>query len=120
MKNVKNLKKVLKCVGELDALAQSTTPEERRQLLRRIKDCVIDAISEISKNCLNGNIEYKKCDLDKLEKYKEILRKISKKTSAKTRKRYIIQKGGFLPLLLPPALSLLASVVGSAIAKKIK
>ena len=113
------MKKVLKCVKELDSINKSKGGR-RTKLIKESEDCVINAISEIAKNCLAGNIPLKECDFKKLKRYKQVLRKISKKTTPKTRKNLIIQRGGFLPLLLPPALGLLASVVGTAITNKMK
>jgi hypothetical protein len=89
-------------------------------LILDAEKCVIDAISEIAKNCLAGNINLKRCDFQKLSKYQNILRQISKKSTVKRRKQILQQKGGFLSLLIPPALSLIASVVGDLIGSKLK
>lgn len=112
--------KVLSCVKELDSLSKAKSKEQRNSLLREAENCVIDAISEIAKNCLAGNIPLRKCDFIKLKKYKNILREISKKSSNISRRKIIKQNGGILQLLIPPALSLIASVVGDIVSKKLR
>ena len=112
----KKYNNIIECAAELEKIANSSG-EKRIKLILEAKNCVINAISEIAKNCLIGNIELKKCNFKKLEKYKEILRKISKKISLKVRRNLIIQDGGFLPLLIKPTLSLIAGIVGQQISK---
>lgn len=84
-----------------------------KEKIHQVKDCVIDAISEIALNCLNGNIPLTECQYNKLFEYQNILRKLSKKTLVKTRRNLLNQSGGFLQLLIAPALTLLASLIGS-------
>ena len=65
-------------------------------------------ICECVKNVLNGNLHIKPCHLKKLSRHKQTLRQLAlKKTSLKVRKR-LLQKRGFLGLLLPA----LAPLVG--------
>ena len=80
---------------------------------------MINSISEIAENLLIGNIPIQSQEFKKLSKYKAILRRLRKKTTVKTRRNLLQQKGGFLPLLIPPALSLLATVLGSVVSKRI-
>jgi len=118
--NYLKFKKVLICLPSLEKLANAKTDKERKKLISDSKDCVIDAISEIALNCLNENIPLKSCDFDKLVKYKNILRKLSSPSTIKTRKRIINQNGGFLSILIRPAISLIAGLLGSYIGKKIR
>jgi hypothetical protein len=94
--------------------------KERQKLLETFESCVIDAISEIALNCLKGNIPLKSCDFKKLKKYQNVLRIVSKPNKVSTRRNILIQRGGFLNLLIAPALSLIATLVGDYISKKIK
>jgi hypothetical protein len=112
--------KVLDCAKSLHKISKYKNPKKRNRLILDAEKCVIDAISEIAKNCLAGNINLKTCDFKKLSKYKKTLRQISKKSSVEKRKRILQQKGGFLSLLIPPALSLIASVVGDFISSKLR
>jgi len=96
---------------ELDQLVKETNPLKRANLLEQVKDCVIDAISEIAKNCLSGNIPLSEEDFKNLEKYQKILRIISKPCSAEKRRNLIIQKGGFIDSLVPAALLLITVLI---------
>ena len=108
------------CLPELQRLAVEKNTKERKLYLKEAKDCVIDAISEIALNCLKGNIPLKNCDFKKLKKYQSIVRELSKISPNNRRRNILIQKGGALfPLLIPPALSLIASIVGKFLSNKI-
>jgi hypothetical protein len=109
---------ILNCLRELEELS-SANIKERKRLLSTFNDCVIDAISELALNCLKGNIPLKSCDFKKLKKYQNILRIISQPNKVTTRRNILIQKGGFLNILVGPALSLLAALVGEYIGKRI-
>src|SRR5260370_20972766 len=111
--------KVLNCASELEKLANIKDIKKRKLLIKNAEECVIDAISEIALNCLNGKIPLRDCNFKSLSKYQFILRKISKIDSVNKRKKLISQTGGFLSLLIPPALSLISSVVGGYISKRL-
>lgn len=81
---------------------------------------MINAISEIAQNCLQGNIPLKKCEFKRLAAYKQVLRRLQKRTKVKTRRAILNQSGGFLQLLIPPALSFIASILGAYVEKKIR
>ena len=104
----------------MDKITKTKNSKLRNKYLKEANNCVIDAISEIAKNCLIGNVPLKTCDFKKLRKYQKLLRKLSKKSPVVKRRNLIIQRGGFISFLIPPALSLIASVVGELIEKKIK
>ena len=110
---------VLKCSKKLNTISKIKNIKKRTKIIREAEDCVIDAISEIAKNCLNGNIPLKTCDFEKLSKYHLILKRLSRKSKAGQRKNLIIQTGGFINLLIPAALALISSVVGDIIKKKV-
>ena len=112
--------KVLNCAPVLDKITKTKNSKLRNKYLKDANDCVIDAISEIAKNCLTGNVPLKTCDFKQLSKYQKLLRKLSKKSPVVKRRNLIIQSGGFIPFLIPPALSLIASVVGELIGKRIR
>ena len=119
--NYLKFNRVLRCSKELERLSQAKNTELRRRLILDAKTCVIDAISEIAVNCLKGNIPLNSCDFDNLSKYKKILRLLSKKITVQRRRKIIIQKGGqLLSLLIPPALSLISSIISKYISHKIK
>jgi hypothetical protein len=84
--------------------------KQRDKLIKKLKTSEINSISEISKNCLLGNIPLKDCEFNKLKKFSKFLRLLAKKNiSQKKKRRILIQKGGFLNILIPPVLSLLSN-----------
>lgn len=111
---------IFKCENELRNINNAISVRKRNKIIRKSNKCVINAISEIALNCLLGNIPLTKCKYQEIIKYKNILRKLKKKNiSTKKKREIVIQRGGFLNLLIPPVLSLLAGVAANIINKKI-
>lgn len=76
---------------------------------------LIDTLCECILNLLNGNLNLDLKDKNNLSKYKLPLRKLLKRISLKEKKKILVQKGGFLEILLPSIVSGLATIIGSAI-----
>jgi len=84
----------------------------RKQLLQKIQIHCIKAICECCLNTLKGNVPLSKHQKKSLSKYKETLRKLADRKIALVKKRkLIVQKGGFLNVLIPAALSVLTGLV---------
>lgn len=98
---------IKQCSNDLKLLSKCKTKRNRRKLINKFKRCVIDAISEICLNFLRGNLNVKKKDFRKLIKYRNVIEFLKKKKPIYQRKKIIIQRGGFLNILLPTALLLL-------------
>ena len=90
----------------------------RNSILNGAPKDLIDTICECILNLLNGNLDLKEIDKQKLDKHKFSLRKLLKRTSLKEKKKILIQKGGFLQILLPSIISGLASIISSVISKE--
>jgi len=95
-------------------------PEKSRKSF--VKNCspdFINCICECSKNLLKGNVPVTPVQLKKLRRHKKALHTLStKKASLKTR-RQLLQRGGFLPLIIAPILGLVSSLVAGAINRKL-
>ena len=102
----------------MDQLIKTKNPDRRRDLVKNVEDCVINAISELADNCLQGNIPLNKCQFKRLAKFKNILRRLRKQTSVRTRRNILNQHGGFLQFLIAPALTFIASILASYVEKK--
>lgn len=94
----------------LQALRHSNK-EQRLALLRAADEKLVKYICECALNVLKGVVSLNVTEKNKLKKYKVILRNLTKvtkrKSSWKSKKRMIVQKGGnFLGFLLPPILDL--------------
>ena len=100
------IESVLRCLPTLKRLSKAKSVKERRKLLRKCKKCILDSISEISKNVLVSNVPLSKYRYKKLYPHRKYIRELASKGLYK-RKRYILnQKGG----LLIPAITLLAKI----------
>lgn len=95
------------------SLLGSTRQKKKRELLidfASSKD--IRAVLEIVYNLLYGNLPLSSAQRRTLRKYQSTLRQIVSKTASLKRKREILkQDGGFLPTLIPIALSVLSSLI---------
>lgn len=98
-------KLIKKCEKDLLLLSKANK-NKKRKIIRDSKTCLIKAISEISKNCIHGNVNMSECLRRKLKKYRELITILSgKKYSLEKKRNIIIQKGtGFLSLLIPVAI----------------
>lgn len=93
----------------------NTCPKDlKKHLLRKLPTRSVKAICECALNVLKGNVPLSKNQKKSLGKYKTTLRKIgAKKGSLFTKKRLIIQHGGFLNILLPAALTAITSLINA-------
>lgn len=90
----------------------------RNSIIKSSTQDLIDSICECILNLLNGNLSLSEDDEFRLGKYKNPLRKLLKKLSLKEKKKILIQKGGFLQILLPSVITGLASIISSLITKE--
>lgn len=109
MKRIVDNKKLLKIISKC-------SNKHRKVFLKEGDDEFIKSIIEIVLNVLRGNV--KLCPkLEKaLKKYKNTMRKlICLKTPLKQKRQLLVQKGGFLSILLP---SLISGVLSHIFSKK--
>ena len=111
----------LKRNWEMLKLLLSVKPGQRKAILLNSTDDLLLAICEIVDNVLRGTVKLNANQRKKLHQYKKVMRDMASKTISKKRKKELVaQKGGFLPIILAPALGLLASLVGELIGSAIK
>ena len=112
--------KVVNCLPELKKLANAKSDKQRVVILSQVNDCVINAISEIAKNCLHSKIPLRNCDFKSLKSYQHILRLLQDSSlSTNKRKQIIIQNGGFLSFLIRPAIALISTVLAEYVGKRL-
>ena len=76
----------------------------------------IYTLCECILNLLHGNINISEDQFNQLKPYKHTFRKIlNNKEKLKSKKKLIVQKGGFLEILLPAVISGLSAIISSAI-----
>lgn len=89
----------------------------RKNILKEVDPEIIKTLCEVCINTLNGNVKIPIKILNYLKKYKRAMRHLSfSKTNIPAKRNILIQRGGFLPVLLG---ALLSSVVGQLIEKKL-
>ena len=100
-------------------ISKYCTKENQKDIIRKAKGPLINKICECILNIINGKIKISSQDFEKLKPYKNLFRKLLvKRTGLGEKKRLIIQKGGFLQILIPAIISGLASIISSAISSK--
>lgn len=90
------------------------TSEQRSAILKKADPKLIRCICECALNILHGNVPLKQPYKQRLKRYATILRRLANKNDSwKSKKRLIVQRGGFLPLLLAPILgTVLSRLIG--------
>jgi len=97
-------------------LLQKVKAVGRKKLIRKATRDNIDALSEVALNTLLGNVPLTSHHKQKLKRHRIGIRCLAKKgTSLKQRKEFLVQKEGFLPLLIPPVLSIAGGLAANAL-----
>jgi hypothetical protein len=115
--NIEQLRNILTQKHLLKELAK-TKSRYRKDILKKADPNLILAICESIYNLLEGRVKLNSSQKELLNKDKFILRKLIQKTKISDKRKLLLQKGGFLPILLPAVLTTLASVVSSFISNK--
>lgn len=85
-------------------------PLERQKLIKKATRQQLRCLQEATLNVANGNIQVRPKDRLRLIPYvKPIKQVLAKSGSFKSKKRILVQKGGFLPIVLRAILPILAS-----------
>ena len=80
--------------------------------LRNASKDFVPALVEIAHNIISGGVNITGQHLNALRRHKQAIKELLKKKTTLNRRRKILQKGGFLGLLLKPAISLLGGILG--------
>jgi hypothetical protein len=94
---------------------QQSRPRERSSLLTSVDGDIIRILSEICLNILRGNVTLSKMQVHRLKRHKQTVRSLAKRNvSIKDKRHQLVQRGGFLPLLLPVIASALGGLISSS------
>ena len=107
----KNMKE---CMTILKVIASLKNKKQREKILKEFNgdECLYKALREIAVNTVNRNIKLSSKQKRNLIKYKSVIKSLTKPYKSKSkRKKLIIQSGGFLPYLIPAAISLLTTLI---------
>ena len=95
---------------------KQATPKLRRAIVENSTSDLILALCEIIHNVLSGTVKLTSAERKSLKRHQALLRKIADKSIPIKKKRaLLVQRGGFLPALLGPALGLLATIIGNVV-----
>ena len=99
----------------LTLLAKTKKSQTRKKLIDAGDKGQIGAVTECIKNIVEGNVPLSREKLRYLQRYKTVLRKLAencrgKKNPTQFRQKLLKQHGGFLPFLMPLAISALTGL----------
>ena len=94
----------------LNALAKARKPIQKTMLSNASKDLVLSLV-RCASDIIKGNVSLTPRQLKQLMPYEKLLKKFVSSKTALVERRKILQKGGFVGLLLKPLLGLLGSVL---------
>jgi hypothetical protein len=106
--------RVQKMLPELKRISRMKEKDRKKFIAACGKD-VIHCICECSKNLLKGNLPLKQRQLKSLSRHKHWLRELALKKTTLSKRKKILQKGGFLHLLIPTLVSSLSGLVGNLV-----
>ena len=81
------------------------------------KDCIVK-ICECVKNLLNSKLKIQPAHLNKLNRHKHTLRSLVLKKTSLTKRKRLLQKGGFIAALLPAIIPAVASLLGGLFSRR--
>ncbi len=91
---------------------KKANPKQRKAIIESGTNDLILCLCEVIDNILVGTVKLGPKQKKGLGRYKKVLRElVDKKVSLVTKRRLFVQKGGFLPALLAPALGLAATLL---------
>jgi len=111
------MKRVQARITELKLLSTCKT-KLRKAILTNSDADLIKVLRECVYNLLKGNLKVPKEVNGKLNKYKNVLRNfVYEKKSLQNKKKYLVQKGGFLQYLLPVVVDLAVRGISNVLNK---
>jgi hypothetical protein len=92
-----------------------TADDDRlKKYLKKASVDEIHSLCECTLNVCNGNVPVSQRTLNRLKPYARSIKKISQ-GKVKNKRKYLIQHGGFLPLIASAVLPIIGSLVGELI-----
>ena len=102
----------LRKYGPLLRWLYKAKPSSAKAIIKTGDKELMKILSECSLNVLKGVVPLKGIQRSRLKKYKNNLRTLSKRKISCSRKKALLQKGGFLKALLGPILGVLGGILG--------
>lgn len=86
--------------------------KDRKVLINKATGEQIRSICELCLNLNNRNIPVSNSQKTKLLRHKAVIQKLCLRAPIKSKKKYLCQKGGFLPALVPVLATIVGGLVG--------
>jgi len=106
--------------SQLDLLKVLAKPKNkyRKAILMHADRELVHVLCEIIENVLHGNVKIPDHDKERLRRFKSTLHLLIQKSSLKTKRKILVQKGGFLEFLIPAVITGISSIISSVISSK--
>ena len=93
--------------------------QPKKAFLRHADPKLVTSLCECAANVVKGNVPLSRAQKSKLSRYKKHLRDLTnKRLSHKKRKDILVQKGGFLSLILKPIIQSLGGMLLGAVTQR--
>ena len=92
----------------------------RKKFFKTCARGAVDCCCEIARNILNKNVPLTQRQLKCLRRHRNKFQELARVKTPISKKRKILQTGGFLPLLLAPLLGIASSIIGGVASKAIQ
>jgi len=89
----------------------------RRAVLAKADKKLVNVICEVVYNVLKRNISIPEHVRTRLFKHKKLLRKLCEKSKFCSKKKILVQHGGFLQFLIPAVIGGLAQIISSYVSR---
>ena len=85
----------------------------RHNILKNINDDELKTVCDICHNILTRNINISPKQLARLSKHKKLVRALGSRSSLRSKRKYLQQRGGFLAALLPLLGTVASTLIGA-------
>ena len=102
---------------ELKTLKRIKCRKKRNKILKNASNDLIECIVQCAYNVLSGKVHLSAKDKNKLKPYSTVIRKLAEMRDVKPTRKLLIQRGGFLPSLIAPVLTVAATLLSNLITK---
>lgn len=93
----------------------------RKHILKKAPKDLVYSICELVHNILQGKVPLNKEQFNKLKRHRSTLKRLASKKGGrklKEKREILVQRGGFLPLILGPLVGIASSLISSLIERK--
>ena len=114
-------KRLKRNIELLKILKKCKNRRQRQVILELANNDLVHCVCDCINNILKGNLQLSKKKREELKKFAPVFRQLAEsKGGVETKRKVLIQKGGFLPALLAPIIGLAGGLIGELVGSLIK